>query len=172
MTPRIRPWPLPERLLGWLGARPRDNPVPLPGPRGLPAYARMGWSRPTLDTLSPRLRLLVAQLAALRSGCGYCAHYNRHIALRAGMPVTTMDAVAEYAAAPQFSDDERAALALADALTEFTEAEGGFATEILVRARCHLREDQIMALVATVATEHFFDPGTGHLGRDALAPTR
>lgn len=172
MTRRVRPWPLPERVLGWLGARPSDNPESLPGPRGLPAYARMGWARPTLDTLSPRLRLLVAQLAALRSGCGYCAHYNHHLALRAGMPARTVEAVADYAAAPLFTDEERAALALADALTEFSDAEGGFATEILVRARCHLREEQIIALVATVATEHFFDPVTGHLGRDALALSR
>ena len=64
-----QPWPLPERLLGWIGAAPPDNPEPLPGPRGLPAYARVRWSRPSADALPTRLRLLVAQLAALRSGC-------------------------------------------------------------------------------------------------------
>jgi alkylhydroperoxidase family enzyme len=170
MTPRAKPWPLPERLLGWIGAAPHDNPEPLPGPRGLPAYARVRWSRPSADALPIRLRLLAAQLAALRSGCAYCAHYNRHLALRAGLPSAAMDAVAHYAVAPQFSEAERAALALADALTGFAEAEGGFAPEILARARCHLEEVQIVSLVATVATEHFFDPVTGHLGRDVLAP--
>jgi alkylhydroperoxidase family enzyme len=170
MSHRAKPWPLPERLLGWIGAAPRHTPVPLPGPRGLPAYARVGWTRSSADTLSTRLRLLVAQLAALRSGCAYCANYNRHLALRAGLPAATTDAVAQYALAPQFSEAERAALALADALTGFAEAEGGFAPEILVRARCHLPEDQIMSLVATVATEHFFDPVTSRLGRDVLAP--
>ncbi len=169
MTHRAKPWPLPERLLGWIGAVPRDNPAPLPGPRGLPAYARVRWLRASADTLSTRLRLLIAQLAALRSGCAYCAHNNRHLALRAGLPPAALDAVAHYAVAPQFSEAERAALALADALTGFAEAEGGFAPEILARARCHLQEDQIMSLVATVATEHFFDPVTGHLGRDVLA---
>jgi len=42
--------------------------------------------------------------------------------------------------------------------------------EILVRARCHFSEWEIVALLATVATEHFFDPATGRLGRDAHAP--
>ena len=171
MTHRAKSWPLPERLLGWIGAASRDNPARLPGPRGLPAYARVWWSRAPADTLPRRLRLLVAQLAALRSGCAYCAHYNRHLALRAGLPAATVDAVADYAVAHQFSETERAALALADALTGFAEAEDGFAPEILVRARCHLPEDQIVSLVATVATEHFFDPVTGRLGRDHLAAT-
>jgi alkylhydroperoxidase family enzyme len=127
------------------------------------------WSRSGADTLPTRLRLLAAQIAALRSGCAYCVHYNRHLALRAGISAAVMDAVGDYAVASEFSEAERAALSLADALTGFAEAEGGFATEILVRARCHLPEDQIMGLVAAVATEHFFDPVTGRLGRDARA---
>lgn len=170
MTNRAKPWPLPQRLLGWIGAASHDHPEPLPGPRGLPAYARVRWSSPSADALPTRLRLLVAQLAALRSGCAYCAHYNRHLALRAGLPAPVMEAVAHYGVAPQFSEAERAALALADALTGFAEAEGGFPPEILARARGHLEEDQIVALVLTVATEHFFDPGTGRLGRDFLDP--
>lgn len=170
MTARGRPWPLSDRLLGWLGAAPPDPASPLPGPRGLTAYARARWPRPSPDALAPRLRLLVAQLAALRSGCGYCSQYNRHLALRSGIAPSDLDAVTDHALAPQFSEPERAALALADALTGFAEAEGGFAMEVLVRARCHLGEDQIMAIVSTVAAEHFFDPVTGRLGRDALAP--
>jgi len=170
MTSRPKPWPLPERLLGWIGAVPRADAEPLPGPRGLPAYARVRWSRDA-EALSTRVRLLVTHLAALRSGCAYCAHYSRHLALRAGLAGAAVDAVAHYAVASQFSETERAALALADALTGFAEAEGGFAPEILARARCHLDEDQIVSLVATVATEHLFDPVTGRMGRDVLAPT-
>ena len=71
-----------------------------------------------------------------------------------------MEAVAHYGVAPQFSEAERAAWR-SRRLTGFAEAEGGFAPEILARARCHLDEDQIVSLVATVATEHFFDPVTG-----------
>jgi alkylhydroperoxidase family enzyme len=67
-----------------------------------------------------------------------------------------------------FSEAERAALALAEAVTGFVESEGGLAMEVLARARCHFPEGQIVALVAAAAAEHFFDPATGRLGRDAL----
>jgi alkylhydroperoxidase family enzyme len=115
--------------------------------------------------------LLVAQLTAVRSGCGYCAEHNRHLALKAGLTLRELSAVVHHARASHFSEAERAALALADAVTRFADAEGGFPAEILVRARCHFSEAEIVALVATVAAEHLFDPATGRLGRDALAPS-
>ncbi|MGH7613149.1 MAG: carboxymuconolactone decarboxylase family protein [Gemmatimonadales bacterium] len=145
------------------------NTAPLPGPRDLAAYARFASTWAPLEPLSPRLRLLVGQLAAVRSGCGYCAEHNRHLALKAGLTLSELDAVADHARASHFSEAERAALALADAVTGFTDATGGFAAEILVRARCHFGEAEIVSLVATVAAEHFFDPATVRLGRDALA---
>lgn len=162
-------WPLPDRVLRWLGGEPRRRHDPLPGPCGLPAYARVSWSRSSLDALDPRLRLLVTQLAAERSGCDYCVHFSRHVGLRGGVPAAALDAVADYPRSSHFSEPERAALALADALTGFAAADGGFANDILVRARCFYPEEKIMALVTLVASEHFFDPVTGALGRDALA---
>lgn len=140
----------------------------LPGPRDLPAYARFASMRAPLETLSPRL--LVSQLAAVRSGCRYCAEHNRHLALKMSLSADELDAVTDHARAAHFSEAERAALALADAVTRFVDAEGGFPSEILVRARCHYREGEIVALVAMVAAEHFFDAASGRLGRDALAP--
>lgn len=172
MSPHSRASSFPDRVLGWIGATPHRETGPLPGPAGLAAYARVGWPRSFPDTFDPRLRLLVSQLAAARSGCGYCAHYNRHLGLRGGLAAATLDAVTDHARSPLFSAAERAALALVDALTEFEAAAGGFAAEILVRARCHLPEEQIMSLVALVATEHFYDPVTGALGRDALSARR
>ena len=106
----------------------------------------------------------------MRSGCGYCAEHNRHLALKTGLTASELEAVTDHARALHFSEAERAALALADAVTRFADAEGGFPAEILVRARCHFGEAEIVALVATVAAEHFFDPATGRLGRDALSP--
>lgn len=141
----------------------------LPGPGGVAAYARSPAARGAGEALDTRMRLLVAQLAAVRSGCGYCTDYNRHVGLCAGVPAAALDAVRSYERAPHFSERERAALALADAVTDFAEAAGGFPAEILSRARAHFPEGQIMALVALVATEHFFDPATGALGRDAVS---
>src|SRR5262245_983140 len=143
---------------------------PLPGPRGMPAYARLASLRggAVLEPLAPRLTYLTAQLAALRSGCAYCVQHNRHLALQAGLPAGTVDAVSDYQAAAPFSEAERAALALTDAVTGYAETAGGFADDILARARRHFAEPQIMAIVAAVAREHFFDPGTGRMGRDVI----
>ncbi len=169
MSPRDHLLPFPDRVMGWIGAAPRRDPHPLPGPRGIAAYARVSWGRSSPGALEPRLRLLVTQLAADRSECDYCVHYSRHVGLRGGVPAATLDAVTNYSRSTLFSQRERAALALADALTGFATSDGGFAPEILERARCHLPEEQIMALVTLVATEHFFDPVTGALGRDVHA---
>ena len=65
MSPRNHILPFPDRVMGWIGAVPRREPQPLPGPRGIAAYARVGWARSSPGALEPRLRLLVTQLAAV-----------------------------------------------------------------------------------------------------------
>lgn len=159
-------WPFPDRVLGAMGRARPNRRQPLPGPLGLVAYARLRFGS---RDLPQRLRLLVAQLAAERSGCPYCAHRNRHLALQAGLSGSDLADVTDYATAGRYTDGERAALGLADALTQFSEAERGFPPEVLVRARCHFGEEEIMALVRTVTAEHFFDSRAGKMGRDVPA---
>lgn len=160
-------WTFLDRAAGAIGA----VPPALPGPSGLVAYARL---RRSGADLAARLRLLVGQLAAERSGCGWCAQRNRHLALQAGVSATDLDGVRRIAEAPGYSEPERAALALAEALTCFSEAASGFPAEVLCEARRHFDELEIMAIVGTVTAEHFFDARTGRMGRDAagaeLAP--
>lgn len=159
-------WPFLDRVVGTSGAVHAPRRASLPDPPGLVAYARLRFG---VTELPQRLRLLVHQLAAQRSSCAWCAHRNRHLALQQGVSATDVDGVADFATAPGYSEPERAALALADAITRFQEAEGGFPPEVLVHARRHFGEPEIMALVATVTAEHFFDPRTGRMGRDAAA---
>jgi len=158
-------WAFLDRAAGALGAVPTASPA-LPGPLGLVAYARL---RRSAADLPPRLRLLVAQLAAERSGCGWCAQRNRHLALQAGVSAVDVDSVTRYAMDSGFSEPERAALAFADAITQFCEADDGLPPEVLCQARRHFDEPEIMALVGVVTVEHFFDARTGRMGRDALA---
>jgi alkylhydroperoxidase family enzyme len=167
MSAHIPLWSFPDRVAAWLSIPRRERSQPLPGPLGLPAYARLARTWAPIEPLPSRLHLLVTQLAAVRSGCRYCVQHARHTALKAGLRPEVLDRVARYTSAGHFSDAEHAALALADAVTGFAEDEGGFPLEILVRARGHFREGQIVALVAAAAAEHFFDPGSGRLGRDA-----
>ena len=156
-------WAFLDRAAGAIGSAPTPQPA-LPGPLGLIAYARL---RFTGTELPQRLRLLVAQLAAERSGCGWCAQRNRHLALQAGVSPSDVNDVTRFATAPCYSEPERAALALADGLACFAEVDGGFPLEVLARARRHFSEPEIMALVGTATGEHFFDARTGRIGRDA-----
>lgn len=158
-------WPFLDRAAGALGAVRRARQPGLPGPLGLAAYARLTRSG---QDLPERLRLLVGQLAAERSGCAYCAHRNRHLAMQVGVSAADLDGVTRFAAAAGYSEPERAALTLALAITNFSEAEGGFPTEVLSQARRHFDEVEIMALVQAATAEHFFDARTGLMGRDAL----
>lgn len=160
----MRFWSFPDRVSGHTGTSVTPA-AGLPGPLGIAGYARL---RRTGDDLPRRLRLLVDQLAAERSGCPWCAHRNRHLALQAGVSAADLDHVTCFASAPGYAEPERAALGLADAITRFSEAEGGFPMEILVGARRHFAETEIMALVGTVTGEHFFDPRTGRMGRDVM----
>ena len=68
---------------------------------------------------------------------------------------------------PLFSDRERAALRFTDAVTRYSEAQGGMPLEPLLRARQHLSEPEIAAVTAAAAAQHFFNPITGALGADA-----
>lgn len=157
-------WPFLDRAAGALGAVRRVRLPALPGPLGLAAYARLTRSG---QDLPPRLRLLVGQLAAERSGCPYCAHRNRHLALQAGVSAADLDGVSRFTVAPGYSEPERAALGLALAITNFSEAESGFPAEVLAQARRHFDEVDIMALVQATTAEHFFHARTGLMGRDA-----
>jgi alkylhydroperoxidase family enzyme len=156
-------WTFLDRAAGAIGAVRPASPA-FPGPVGLVAYARL---RRSGADLPQRLRLLVAQLAAERSGCGWCAQRNRHLALQAGVSATDLDGVSRIAEAPGYSEPERAALALAEAITCYSEAASGFPAEVLCEARRHFDEPEIMAIVGMVTAEHFFDVRTGRMGRDA-----
>src|SRR5207249_2390673 len=69
-------------LLRWLArtwsALSAPPPVPRPGPRALPSYARMGRYIAGGAALDPRVDLLVRQLAAELSGCRWCIEHGLH----------------------------------------------------------------------------------------------
>lgn len=149
---------------------PRD-PIAIPpaGVRVLPAYAALARYHSNNTELDPRLRLLVAQLAAERSRCRWCIERGRHLWRAALLPPDALHALLRYETSALFSDRERAALRFTDAVTRYSEANGGMPLEPLTRARHHLTEPEIAAVTALVAAQHFFNPITGALGADVAA---
>jgi len=140
-----------------------------PGVRVLPAYAALARYHTSSTELDPRLRMLVTQLAAERSRCRWCIERGRHLWREARLPVDVLRALLRYERTALFSNRERAALRFSDAVTRYSEANGGMPLEPLRRARQHLSEPEIAAVTALVAARHFFNPITGNLGAD-VAP--
>src|SRR5882672_1413471 len=161
-------------LLRWLGriwkALSAPAPVPLPGPRALPSYARMGRYIAGGVALDRRVDLLVRQLAAELSGCRWCIEHSLHRWRKAFLPVAELGALRHYAASPLFSARERAALAFTVAVSRYADTTGGIPDAVLAELRCHFSEQEVAALTLVVAGEHFFNPATGNLGADACAP--
>jgi len=143
--------------------------VPPGGPRVLPAYAALARYQMNSPDLDPRLRLLVTQLAAERSRCRWCIDRGRHLWREAQLPIDALDGLARYETSALFSNRERAALRFTDAVTRYSEANGGMPLESLMRARQHLSEPEIAAVTGLVAAQHFFNPITGAMGAD-VAP--
>ena len=150
----------------WRGLE-ASAPPRLPGPRALPSYAAMGHYIAGVTTLDPRLRLLVQQLAAELSGCRWCIEQGRHRWRQAFVSPAVLGALRRHAASPLFSARERAALAFTDALSRYSDAAGGIPDAVLGELRRHCSEPEVAALTLAVAGEHFFNPATGALGRDA-----
>jgi alkylhydroperoxidase family enzyme len=139
------------------------------GTRVLAAYAALGRYRDQYTDLEPRLELLVTQLAAERSRCRWCIERGRHLWREAQLPLAALRDLPGYETSALFTTRERAALRLADALTRYSERNGGMPLEPLTRARQQLCEPEIAAIAAAVARTHFYDRVTGAFGADATA---
>src|SRR5438067_10843468 len=89
-------------LVRWLArtwsALSAPPPAPLPGPRALPSYARMGRYIAGGAVLDPRVDLLVRQLTAELSGCRWCIEHGLHRWRQAFLPVAELGALRRYAA--------------------------------------------------------------------------
>jgi alkylhydroperoxidase family enzyme len=163
--------------MGTLGTRlwralvaPRNSATVPPGGVGvLPAYAALARYHSNSIALEPRLHMLVTQLAAERSRCRWCIERGRHLWREAQLPVDALRALLRYESSALFSNRERAALQFTDAVTRYSEANGGMPLEPLMRVRQYLSEPEIAAVTALVAAQHFFNPITGALGTD-VAP--
>lgn len=97
-----------------------------------------------------RTRLLVRQLSAERSGCRWCIERARHDWRAAGLPVDLLRDLDRHDADAGFSEAERAALALVDAV-----ACGGSAGAIAA-VRRHFSERATAELIACMADHHLF----------------
>jgi alkylhydroperoxidase family enzyme len=76
-------------------------------------------------------------------------------------------ALTSYRTSPVFSDRDRAALGLAEAVARHREGEPAPGEQAIERARGLFTEPEIARITHTAAHEHFFNPETGAIGLDA-----
>lgn len=126
--PRIAPLPpakasLTARLM-YRYAKRRIGEVPIPfavGAHHMPLLVANAVHETLLERGSKKLPADVRELAvywtARRVGCSWCVDFGAMLIRMDGLDVDRLKHVDDYATSPLFSDDERAAIAYADAMT-------------------------------------------------------
>jgi AhpD family alkylhydroperoxidase len=94
---------------------------------------------------------LVKIRASQINGCGYCTDMHTKDAAYAGETSLRLNLVAAWREATVFTEDERAALELAEQGTRIADASGGVTDEAWENAARYYDEDQLGALVGLIA---------------------
>jgi AhpD family alkylhydroperoxidase len=97
-------------------------------------------------------RYLIEMRASQINGCAVCLDMHSRELKHAGEPDERIFTVAAWREAPYFSDAERAALALTEAATRLADRPEPVPDEVWEEAARHYTEDQLAALVISIAT--------------------
>jgi AhpD family alkylhydroperoxidase len=94
---------------------------------------------------------LVALRASQINGCGWCLDMHTKEAAAAGETAVRLNLVAAWRESTVFTEAEQAALALTEEGTRLGDAQHGVSDETWAQVRKHYDDDQIAALVISVA---------------------
>ncbi|MFE0424818.1 carboxymuconolactone decarboxylase family protein [Streptomyces sp. NPDC058953] len=108
-------------------------------------------------TLSVTIQELVRIRVSQINGCGFCLDMHTKEATAAGEDPARLHLVAAWREATVFTDAERAALELAEEGTRLADAAGGVPDEVWSNAAKHFDEEQLVALVGTIALINAFN---------------
>ncbi|MGW0807839.1 carboxymuconolactone decarboxylase family protein [Nonomuraea sp. NPDC002799] len=107
------------------------------------SIARSGLPKRTLELV----RLRVSQI----NGCGFCVDMHSREAKQAGESDERLWAVAAWRETPYFTDEERAALALAEAATRLADNPEGVPDEVWDDAADNYDKESLAALLMGIA---------------------
>jgi AhpD family alkylhydroperoxidase len=111
------------------------------------------------STLPTETQELVRIRASQLNGCGFCLDMHTKDAAKAGETSTRLNLVATWREATVFTDAERAALELCEQGTRIADAADGVTDDAWGNAARHFDEDQLAALVFTIALINAFNRG-------------
>jgi AhpD family alkylhydroperoxidase len=104
---------------------------------------------------------LVLELVHLRAsqinGCSPCVFAGVESAKKRGETEERLHNVVTWRETPFFTDEERAALALAEAATRIQDGAPGVTDEIWDSAAAHFDEKQLSAIILEIAMTNFFN---------------
>ncbi len=103
------------------------------------------------NDLPDKLRELAYFKASQVNQCGYCSHYHRQAAQKAGASKEQLAAIEEGGGSDLFDDQEQAVLAYAEQLTKTSNVDSAVVAEL----KKFLNEKQLVSLAATVALANF-----------------
>jgi len=109
------------------------------------------------STLPAATRELVLLRASQINGCAFCVDMHAKDAAHAGETPTRLALVSVWREAAVFTDAERAALELTEQGTRIADGAGGVTDEAWADAAAHHDEDQLAALVGTIALINAFN---------------
>ncbi|OLR92180.1 carboxymuconolactone decarboxylase family protein [Actinokineospora bangkokensis] len=102
------------------------------------------------SALPKTTRELVKLRASQLNGCAFCVDMHAHDLRADGETDERLFSVVTWREAPWFTPAERAALALTEAATKL--GPEGVADDVWAEARAHFDEEELAALVVTIAT--------------------
>lgn len=95
---------------------------------------------------------LVHLRASQINGCGVCLDMHSRVLRKAGESLERLFAVAGWRDAPYFTDAERAALALTEAVTRLSDRADPVPDDVWGEAARHYDEQALAALILSIAT--------------------
>ncbi|MFG3438261.1 carboxymuconolactone decarboxylase family protein [Nonomuraea sp. NPDC047897] len=108
--------------------------------------------------ISHELQEIVALRASQINGCSACVHAHNQNLIKAGESVERIGAVAAWREAPFFTDAERAALELTEAVTRLADRSGeAVSDELWDQVADHYDEKQISALLLLIGVTNMFN---------------
>ncbi len=118
--------------------------------RGIPDVSRAMAALEREIKVEPVLRELVKVRASILNGCAYCIDMHSKRARKAGESEQRIYTIAAWQDAPFFSERERAALALTDAVTLVAETHAQ--AEVYEEATQHFNSEELAHLIWQIAT--------------------
>jgi len=107
--------------------------------------------------VDPRLLTLVHLRTSQINGCGPCIFASITVAAKGGETSERLHHVAAWRETPFYSEQERAALALAEAATRIQDNAPGVTDEIWDAVAGHFTEEQLNALILEISLTNFFN---------------